>query len=72
MATAEETYLTDYATYTGVVASLEANGFKKSSTVTAHAATVVGADSYCLSVASQSGDNWYYGSAVGAPSKTAC
>jgi type IV pilus assembly protein PilA len=72
MATAEETYLTDNNTYTALVSDLTANGFKTSSTVTGHAAKIVGSTSYCLDVSSQSGQAWRYDSTVGAPAKGVC
>ena len=63
MATAEETYLTDYNTYTSTVANLVAAGFKKSSNVNAWAATAATDVSYVLTACSQSGKQWKYDSA---------
>jgi type IV pilus assembly protein PilA len=79
-ATAQETYLTDNGTYTNVVANLSANGFKKSADVTTFAvvstrgtgAPAAGVDSYCMSATSKSTTTFYYDSAAGGLSTTAC
>jgi type IV pilus assembly protein PilA len=76
MATAEETYLTDADVYTNNVATLETNGFKKSTgDVTDWTAKTTGASAsagYCLSATSRSTKVFYYSSDVGVPNLTAC
>jgi len=75
MATAEETYLTDNNVYTTSMASLSSEGFKSSATPTDSVVSVRGtsnSDSYCLKSVSKSGNNWYYDSAAGGVSSTAC
>jgi type IV pilus assembly protein PilA len=69
MATAEETVLTDTDTYTSTLADLTGAGFKPSANVNAHTPVASGADSYVLTVCSQSGTQWKYDSAAGVPVK---
>jgi hypothetical protein len=72
MATAEETYLTDYSTYSSnALTDLVAEGFNASSNVGSHSATATGANSYTLSVCSQSGSTWSYDSGSGQITKGA-
>ena len=72
MATAEETYLTDNNVYSSAVSpDLTDNGFKSSSTTSAHNAVANGAAGYCLTVTSQSGTKWYYASGEGQPKQGA-
>src|SRR5438067_9606066 len=52
MATAEETYLTDYNLYTSSVTNLLAAGFKESGNVDAWTATAVADTSYTLTACS--------------------
>jgi type IV pilus assembly protein PilA len=70
MATAEETYLTDYNVYTTSTASLASEGFKSSSSVSAWTATVTTDQGYCLSDKSNSGNTWYYSSGGGGVTST--
>ena len=73
MATAQETYLTDFGAYSSSVPNLQLAGFKTSANVNAHTATGVLGDSYTLSVCSQSKFTWTYTSATGVPAKgSAC
>jgi type IV pilus assembly protein PilA len=72
MATAQETYLTDYDLYTTDVSLLVATGFKKSTNTTGHSAVVDTNKSYCLKTTSKSTTDWYLGSETGGPTKTAC
>ena len=75
-ATAQETYLTDFNTYTTSNANLTNEGWKQSPDVTTF--TVIstrgttGADSYCMSAVSRSTKVFYYDSAGGGVSATAC
>ena len=69
MATAEETYLTDYSTYTSTESDLVGEGFNPSTNVGSHVPTGSGANSYSLSVCSQSGSTWTYDSGTGAITK---
>jgi type IV pilus assembly protein PilA len=70
-ATAEETYLTDYGSYTTSLSSLSSEGFKSSSSTdydsTANAITIVAFvnHGYCLTGKSASGKTWFYDSANG-------
>jgi type IV pilus assembly protein PilA len=74
-ATAMESYATETGgSYTGTtITQLEAEGFKKSSTVTV-AVVSASADAYCLSATDTrlSGTTFYYSSSVGTPGTTAC
>jgi type IV pilus assembly protein PilA len=75
MATAEETWLTDNNVYTTSVANLQTVGFKPSATPTDSVVSVRGAnssDSYCMKSVSKSGTSFYYDSAAGGVSTTAC
>ena len=74
MQTAEETYLTDYNTYSSTVSDLQAEGFKETSggSVTAWDAYANSDQSYCLEADSHSGKKWYLGSASGGPTNTSC
>ena len=76
-ATAQETYLVDNSVYANDIANLTASGLRFStSDVTMADADVtgVGATSYCMRATSVHDTSivWYYSSAVGAPSTTAC
>ncbi len=71
MATAEETYLTDFDVYSSSVPALQLLGFNKSSTVTAHTAAGTSSTSYVLTVCSRGGNTWTYDSGVGASVKGA-
>jgi type IV pilus assembly protein PilA len=82
LATLEETYLTDYNTYktTGDATTAPLNA-KRSSNVTALVAITrdvagqTGTDkngSYCITASSASGKDFYYDSAVGGFTSTAC
>jgi type IV pilus assembly protein PilA len=71
LATAEESYLTDYGTYTNSLTNLSSEGFKQSSTSdykTGATAPVVKVDSnngYCVWGTSASGKVWMYDSGAG-------
>jgi type IV pilus assembly protein PilA len=76
MQIAEETYLTDYNTYTTAVTgagSLSSEGFI--ATVPGPTDTVNGIAtnvSFCLWSVSKSGTTWYLGNLTGGPDNTAC
>jgi len=75
-ATAQETYLTDFNVYTTSNTNLGTEGWKQSPDVTAFAVIstrgTTGADSYCMSATSRSTKVFYYDSAGGGVSTTAC
>jgi type IV pilus assembly protein PilA len=65
MATAEETYLTDYGNYTNSVTALSAEGFKQSSATdytTTPTAVFKTNQGYCITATSASGKVWNYDS----------
>jgi type IV pilus assembly protein PilA len=70
-ATAEETYLTDYGSYTGTLSVLSTEGFKSSSatdySTSAPALTIAATSNhgYCITGVSASGKTWFYDSANG-------
>jgi type IV pilus assembly protein PilA len=74
MATAEETYLTDFNIYSTAMSDLSSEGFKSSSTTTDSVVSVrsPAGSTYCLKSVSQSGKSWYYDSNGGGVSATAC
>ena len=75
MQIAEESYLTDYNTYTTSVtgaSSLATEGFTASPNTTNSVIGINGSQSYCLKSVSQSGTTWYLGSATGGPDNTVC
>ena len=75
MQIAEESYLTDYNTYTTSVtgaSSLATEGFTASPNTTNSVPGINGSQSYCLKSVSQSGTSWYLGSNTGGPTTTAC
>ena len=76
-ATAQETYLVDNSVYTGNIADLTGAGLRFSSadvTMADADVTGTGATSYCMRATSARDTSivYYYDSAVGAPSTTAC
>ena len=78
-ATAEETYLNDFFRYTNDPTELVNEGWKPSSGNTSLLVISLtnntvndAAGSYCVSETSRSGKTWYYNSAGGGVSATAC
>jgi type IV pilus assembly protein PilA len=77
-ATAQETYLTDYDSYTTSTANLITAGYKQSANITFAVVSVRNtSDSFCMSaVNDKGGSTWYYDSAASGGtanvSKTAC
>jgi type IV pilus assembly protein PilA len=69
-ATAEETYLTDYNSYTSLLSDLTAAGFNTSSGVTVTASFNTATDYCLLAVNSKGGSNFIYSSTNGNPVKT--
>jgi type IV pilus assembly protein PilA len=73
MQIAEESYLTDFNTYSTTTAPLVSQeGFIASPNVTDVVVGTVGANSWCVSATGQDSVTWYLGSATQGPSKTAC
>jgi type IV pilus assembly protein PilA len=72
MSLAEESYLTTNGTYTTVLSDLPPEGFKPTAGATDSIKGISGGASYCLKSLSQSGTVWYFGSASGGPTTTAC
>lgn len=75
MQVAEESYLSDFSTYTTAVTgttSLTSEGFKPSSSTTNTVVGIVGGTSWCLKSVSQTGTAYYLGNNSGGPSTTAC
>jgi type IV pilus assembly protein PilA len=72
MSLAEESYLTTNGSYTTVMTDLPPEGFKPTAGATDSIKGINGGTSYCLKSISQSGTVWYFGSASGGPTTTAC
>jgi type IV pilus assembly protein PilA len=73
MQIAEESYLTDYNSYTTSNAALLAEGFL--ATANGPTDSVIGIatnQSWCLQSVSKSGTTWYLGSATGGPDNSVC
>jgi type IV pilus assembly protein PilA len=75
MQVAEESYFSDYNSYTTSVSGspgLTTEGFKGSASTTNTVVGIVGSTSYCLKSVSQTGTAYYLGNSSGGPSTTAC
>jgi type IV pilus assembly protein PilA len=75
MQVAEESYLSDFSTYTTAVTgttSLTSEGFKPSSSTTNTVVGIVGGSSWCVKSVSQTGTSYYLGNNSGGPTTTAC
>lgn len=79
-AVAQETYYTDNNTYTSTVADLEDNGFNNGANVDFDVTTATATEYCMLAFYDADGDDapdgststWYFSSADGEPSETAC
>ena len=73
MQISEESYLTDFNTYTTSVPNLVSQeGFVASPNVTDAVVGIVAANSWCVEATGQDNVHWYLGSATQGPSQTAC
>jgi type IV pilus assembly protein PilA len=74
MQVAEESYLSDFSTYTTTVtgAGLFSEGFKPSASTTNTVVGINNGTSYCLKSVSQTGTAYFLGNSSGGPTTTAC